>query len=256
MLTSLEDTNKMENHVLELLKNAQNGDKNAEEMLIAHIRDNIMRRRIGRYLHRNRQVEDEDLIQEFLIGVAFAIPKANLDIGDPVEYIIQQGIYRVRTYLRKHIIQGTSQVCMDCGYESRLNKVDGHYECKKCKSHNIITRETSDHDETLFLSIESVSSELDDILTSMLIQEFEKTLDHSTNVYRLYELMVVKGINRDNPNIKNYIKTISAMWGGCSQQNVLQNMYKLQAKFVKFLNDNNIMIKDGRLVEKWEDRHE
>lgn len=240
----------MENQLLELLKSAQGGDRTAEELLIIYIRDNVMRRRIGRYLRRNRQVEDDDLIQEFLIGVAMAIPKADLGIGDPIEYIIQQGVYKVRTYLRKSIMQGTSQVCMDCGYESRLNRVGDHYECKKCGSHNIITRETDDHDETLFLTMESTSNELDDILTSMLIQEFEKTLDHSTNVYRLYDLMVVKGINKDNPYIKNYIKTISAMWGGCSQQNVLQNMYKLQAKFAKFLDDNNIAVRNGRLVDK------
>lgn len=240
----------MENQILELLKDAQGGNKSAEEKIIVFIRDNIMRRRIGRYLHKNRQCEDEDLIQEFLIGVALAIPKADLTIGDPLEYIIQQGVYRVRTYLRKHIIQGTTQVCMDCGYESRLNRINGHYVCKKCSSHNVITREVSDHDETLFETIESMSSEIDDILIQMLMYEFEKTLDHSTNVYRLYELMVVNGINRDNPHIKNYIKTISTMWGGCSQQNVLQNIYKLQAKFMKFLDDNDMTVMNGRLVDK------
>ena len=240
----------MENQIFNLLRDAQNGDKSAEEQFIIYIRDNVMRRRIGRYLHKNRQCEDDDLKQEFLIGIALAIPKADLEIGDPVEYIIQQGVYRVRTYLRKHIIQGTTQVCMDCGYESRLNRVGSHYECKKCGSHNIVTREVNDHDETLFQTMESTSSDIDDILTMMLMHEFEKTLDHTTNVYRLYEIMVNKGINRDNPNIKNYIKTISMMWGGCSQQNVLQNIYKLQAKFTKFLDDNNMTIINGRLVEK------
>lgn len=240
----------MENQLLELLQNAQKGDKSAEENLIIHIRDNIMRRRIGRYLHKNRQCEDDDLIQEFLIGVALAIPKADLEIGDPIEFIVQQGIYRVRTYLRKHIIQGTTQVCMDCGYESRLNKVGNNYECKKCGSRNIVTREINDHDETLFETIESMSNEIDDILMQMLMYEFEKTLDHSTNVYKIYELMVKNGINRDNPNIKNYIKTISVMWGGCSQQNVLQNIYKLQSKFTKFLDDNGMTVVNGRLVDK------
>ena len=238
------------NEVLELLKNAQAGDKSAEERLIIHIRDNIMRRRIGRFLHKNRQAEDDDLIQEFLIGVALAIPRADLNIGDPIEYIVHQGVYRVRSYLRKHIIQGTSQVCMDCGNESRLNRIDGNYVCKKCGSHNVITREVNDHDETLFQTMESTSNELDDIMTIMLAYEFEKTLDHATNVYKLYEIMVKEGINRDNPTIKNYIKTISTMWGGCSQQNVLQNIYKLQSKFTKFLDDNGMKMVNGRLVEK------
>lgn len=236
--------------VLEILRNAQNGDKNAEERLIIHIRDNIMRRRISKYLYKNRQCENEDLIQEFLIGVALAIPKADLEIGDPIEYIIQQGVYRVRTYLRKYIIQGTTQMCMDCGYESRLNKVGSDYECKKCGSHNIITREINDHDETLFETMESTSNELDDILMQMLMHEFEQTLDHSTNVYRLYDIMINQDINRENPEIKNYIKTISMMWGGCSQQNVLQNVYKLQTKFRRFIEDNGMTIINGRLVDK------
>ena len=243
----------MENRILELLRDAQNGNKSAEEELIIHIRDNMMRRRISKYLYKNRQCENDDLIQEFLIGVALAIPKADLDIGDPIEYIIQQGIYRVRTYLRKHIIQGTSQVCMDCGNESRLNRIGSDYVCKKCGSHNIITREINDHDETVFETInaiESTSNEIDDILMSMLMHEFEKTLDHSTNVYRIYDIMINSDINRENPLIKNYIKTISAMWGGCSQQNVLQNIYKLQSKFRKFVEDNGMTIINGRLVDK------
>lgn len=236
--------------VLRLLEDAQKGDKFAEEQFIVYIRDNIMRRRISKYLYKNRQCENEDLIQEFLIGVALAVPRADLEIGDPIEYIVQQGVYRVRTYLRKHIIQGTTQMCMDCGYESRLNKVGSDYECKKCGSHNIITREINDHDETLFETMESTSNELDDILMQMLMHEFEQTLDHSTNVYRLYDIMINQGINRENPEIKNYIKTISMMWGGCSQQNVLQNVYKLQTKFRKFIEDNGMMIIGGRLVDK------
>lgn len=237
--------------MVELLKNAQGGDKFAEEELIIHIRDNIMRRRIGRYLHKNRQCEDEDLIQEFLIGISLAIPRADLEIGDPIEYIVQQGVYRVRTYLRRHIMQGTTQVCMDCGYESRLNRVGDHYECKKCASHNIVTREINDHDETLFQTMVAPSDDIDDeILIEMLKSEFEKTLDHSTNIYRLYDIMVNKGINKDNPLVKNYIKTISVMWGGCSQQNVLQNINKLQMKFTKFIADNGMAIENGRLVDK------
>lgn len=236
---------------IELLKEAQSGSEIAEEQLIIYIKNNIMRRRIGRFLYKNRQCENDDLIQEFLIGVAFAIKKADLDIGDPIEYIVQQGVYRVRTYLRKHIIQGTTQVCMDCGNESRLNRVGEHYECKKCGSHNIITREISDHDETLLQTMESQDDDIDEVVAiKMLVYAFEQTLNHDTNVYRLYEAMVKQGINKDNPLIKNYIKTISKMWGGCSQQNVLQNIYKLQAKFTKFLDDNGMKVKDGRLVNK------
>ena len=110
---------------IELLKLAQQGNKNAEELLIVEIRNRFMNKRIGRYLHKNRIVDDEDLKQEFLIGVGLAIPQARIDIGDPIEYLINQGVYRVRSYLRKHIIQNTTQICDDCGYITRLNMIDG-----------------------------------------------------------------------------------------------------------------------------------
>lgn len=244
----------MENQIsreqlIELLVKAQNGDNIAEEQLIIFIRDNIMKRRIGRYLHRNRQCDDDDIMQEFLIGVASAIPKAELDIGDPIEFIVQQGVYRVRTYVRKNIMQNTTQVCMDCGYESRLNRVGNGYVCKKCGSHNIITREQDDHDETIFQTIESTTNDYDDILTVILFEKFEQSLDKNTNVYRLYELLK-SGINKDNPQINNYIKTISVMWGGCSQQNVLQNIYKLQAKLTKFMEEQRFEIRENRIIDK------
>lgn len=146
-------------------------------------------------------------------------------------------------------MQGTTQVCMDCGYESRLNRIDGHYICKKCGSHNVVTREVNNHDETLFNTMESMSNDIEDIMTQMLFAEFEATLDHGTNVWKLYELLTT-GVNRDNPHIKNYVKTISTMWGGCSQQNVLQTMYKLQVKLTKFLEGKGFDIHNGRLVDR------
>ena len=179
-------------YALELLKLAQSGDKVAESNLILHIRDNAMSRRIGRFLRRNRQVEDEDLKQEFMIGVALSIQKADLTIGDPVEYVIAQGVYRVRAYLRKHVIQNTTQICLDCGYESRLNKVGNQYECKKCGSNNVETRETHEHDD---IAIESKCADdeidklIDDFGADEIIERFRSTLDKNTKVYMLFTLL-------------------------------------------------------------------
>lgn len=237
------------NKFIGLLELAQKGDKTAEEQLIIGLRDTVMRKRIGKYLSRNRQVENDDLIQEFLIGISIAIPRARLDIGDPIEYIIKQGVFRVRTYLRSNIMKRTTQVCMDCGFESRLHKVDGKYECRKCKSNNITTREINENDETLFetMTVNNSEAELEDIMFEMVINKFEETLDRGTNVYQLY-MLLKSGINRDNPEIKNYIKEIAEIWGGCSTTNVLQNMNKLQAKMVKFASDHGIDIKENKFV--------
>lgn len=231
-----------------LLRLAQSGDKMAEEQLIVWIKETQMRRRIGKYLHKNRQVEDEDLIQEFLIGVALNIHRADTEVGDPIEYIINQGVYKVRSYLRKNILQSTSQICGDCGHITRLNRVDNHYICKRCGGTNITTRETNEYDEEFIMNI--ATSEIEDyVVSEEILKAFENTLDENTNVYNLY-MLIKGGVNRDNPNIKNYIKTISTMWGGCSQQNVVQVMDKLKKKINDFARENNLDIIDNKFIQR------
>lgn len=232
---------------IELLRLAQEGNVRAEELLIVEIRDKFMNKRIGKYLHKNRLVDDEDLKQEFLIGVAHAIPKARIDMGDPIEYLIHQGIYRVRSYLRKHIIQNTMQICNTCGYITRLNMIDGQYVCKKCGSSDITTQELQNDDEMLLGSIPSIDSEIDEIIGQDIIDKFERTLTPGTNVYNLY-ILLKNGVNRDNPNIPNYIKEIARIWGGCSEQNVVQNMDKLKKKMLQFAEDEGYEIINNRFI--------
>lgn len=226
---------------IELLRLAQQGNKNAEELLIVEIRDKFMGKRIGRYLHKNRVVDDEDLKQEFLIGVGLAIPKAKLDMGDPIEYLINQGVYRVRSYLRQNIIKNTSQICGDCGYITRLNMIDGQYVCKRCGSNNITTRETNENDEMILMNVISTDNDIDEIISQDMMDRFESTLTPGTNVYNLY-ILLKSGINRDNPQISNYIKEIAKIWGGCSEQNVVQNMDKLRRKVTQFAEEQGCNI--------------
>lgn len=245
-------TDKNKEYLIELLKLAQSGDKVAEDNLIAYIRDNEMCKRISKYLHKNRQVEDEDLKQEFLIGVALNISKASLEIGNPIEYIISQGVYRVRSYLRKHIIQNTTQVCGDCGYESRLNRVGNHYECKKCGSHNIETREVYDHDE---IALENKCAEDDEIEkliedagADSIIEDFRNTLDKNTKAYYLFVLLYDEDINSDNPDVENYIKEIAKRWG-TSQTLVVQVREKLKVKLLNFCKDRGLEIKNNKFIQ-------
>lgn len=244
-------TDKNKEYLVGLLKLAQSGDKVAEDNLISYIRDNEMRKRISKYLRKNRQVEDEDLKQEFLIGVALNISKADLEIGCPIEYIITQGVYRVRSYLRKHIIQNTTQVCNDCGYESRLNRVGNHYECKKCGSHNIETRELCDHDEMALENECDESDEIEkfieDVSAETIISEFRDTLDKNTKAYYLFVSLYDEDINSDNPEIENYIKEIAKKWG-TSQTLVVQVKEKLKIKLLKFCEDKGLEVKNGKFI--------
>lgn len=246
-----EQQNKDE-YLIQLLELAQSGDKVAEDNLIAHIRDNVMRRRIGRFIHKNRQVEDEDIRQEFMIGVALAIPKADLTIGNPIEYIISQGIYRVRSYFRKHVIQNTTQICRDCGYESRLNRVGNTYRCKKCGSDNIETREVYDHDEVAMGNMAAENDEIEklteEIGADKIIEQFRSTLSPDTRVYDLFVLLYDEDINSDNPDIVNYIAEIARRWG-TSQVLVVQTKDKLKSRLIKFCQCNGYEIKGNRFIQ-------
>lgn len=239
-------------YLIKLLELAQGGDKVAEDNLIAHIRDNVMSRRIGRYIHKNRQVEDEDIRQEFMIGVALAIPRADLEIGNPIEYIIAQGVYRVRSYFRKHVMQNTTQVCKDCGYESRLNRVGSAYVCKKCGSTNIETREVYDHDEVAIGNKAAENDEIEklteEIGADTIIEQFRETLNKDTRVYDLFVLLYDEDINSDNPDIVNYIAEIAKRWG-TSQVLVVQTKDKLKSKLIKFCHCNGYDIRNNKFIQ-------
>ena len=245
-------TDKTKEYLIGLLELSQSGDNVATDNIITYIRDNEMRKRIGRYLHKNRQVEDEDLKQEFLIGVALGIKEADLAIGNPIEFLISKGVYRVRSYLRRHILKNTSQVCHDCGYESRLNMVDGRYKCKKCGSTNIETRELYDHDETIFDSKCDDNDDIEKLINEEgandIIERFRDTLDKNTKVYYLFELLYDEDINSDNPDVINYVAEIAKRWG-TSQTLVLQTKEKLKVRLTKFCEKEGYEIKGSKFIQ-------
>lgn len=236
--------------MIRLLGEAKDNNEDSLNELLIEIRDNIMNRRISRFLSKNRQVENEDIRQEFMIGVALGIHKADMNIGDPIEYLISQGIYRVRTFMKSQIIKGTTQTCMKCGYVSRLNIIDGKYTCKKCGSDDVTTQEMNDLDDGTKLnsSVETVEDFEAELIFNDLMDKFEKTLTEGTNVYQLY-ILIKSGINRNNPEVKNYIKEIAEIWN-CSQNNVMQAMKKLQNKLMKFAEDNDMSIEGNRFVDR------
>lgn len=250
----MDEANETRNEYLRnLLVLAQAGDDVATDNLINQIKEVEMRRRIGKYLHRNRQAEDEDLIQEFLIGVALSINKAKLDVGDPIEYIIWCGVNRVKSYLRKSILKNTVQVCKDCGNESRLHKVDGIYTCRKCGSTNIETFETSEYDEIALENEMDKRNEIERMIEEEgyedIIERFRATLDQTTRVGQLFDLFYKKDITPDNPDVVNYIKEISEEMGGISQTLVLQTRNKLQKRIINFCNENGYKIVGNKFIQ-------
>lgn len=233
--------------IKELLILAQDGNEIAQDKILIYIRDNIMGARINKYLYKNRQADAEDIKQEFMIGVALNIHKADIDIGDPIEYLISQGIWRVRSYIRSQILKSTTMVCCDCGNVSRLNMIDGKYSCKKCGGNNIVTQETNDLDDGTNLNmIKDEENFENEIIFNQLMIEFEGILGRGTKVSELYFLLK-NGINSNNPQIKNYIKEIANLWG-TSQTNVVKNLDKLRSRLRKYAEENGMKIEDNKFI--------
>ena len=107
-----------------------------------------------------------------------------------------------------------------------------------------------DNNEIALENAVDMEESIEDAITSeMLIEKFEATLKDGTNVKNLYNLLK-SGINRDNPLVKNYIREIALIWGGCSEQNVVQTLAKLQDRMRKFADENGFEIRGNRFVEK------
>ena len=79
------------------------------------------------------------------------------------------------------------------------------------------------------------------------VKEIEKSIDEKGTTIPYDNGGGQKGI-RDNPDVKNYIKEIAKRWGGCSDNNVVQNMDKLKVRVQKFASDNGFEIKGNQFV--------
>lgn len=224
-----------------LILKASQGDDLAVEDLIKLIRDNFMGKAIARYISKNRLVYDEDIRQEFLIGVALAIPKVNMEIGNPMLYLINSGIYRVKSYFRGKVLKYTRQTCLDCGHTCRphykKDEVDNtkstkQWQCPKCGSLHVDIVQTTNaevKDDNVMGRTEAL---IEDIVSdSMVIEEFRSTL--KGRVLQLFDL-INSGVDRDGTS--SYMKDIAQEWG-VSTACVAQYLKRLRAAWKEYFND-------------------
>ena len=226
---------------VELLKLAQDGDRMAQDDLILLIKDKFMGKRIGRYLHRNRQVEDEDLKQEFMIGVALGISEARLDMGDPIEYLISQGVFRVRSYLRRSIITNTMQTYNDCGNITRLNRIGRDYVCKKCGSNDVLTQEVSEYNDVAIESAVDKSRFEEHVESDIILDQFEnKKINLIYNSYADKDYKEVLSI------LKPIIKSITIL--DLEDKRVVE-----KEKLVEVIKELNIELKQNLEIKEDEE---
>ena len=80
---------------------------------------------------RRSALPEEDLIAEFHRGIAQGLLVVKPDVGDPMEYLLDRGRWRVREVVRKTLRETTQQRCTDC---NNFRSFDYDKKCKKCGS--------------------------------------------------------------------------------------------------------------------------
>jgi len=227
---------------LTLIQQAQSGDEQAMNDLLRTIRDHHMNQRIGRYRGRNVLVDDAQIESEFLLGCYRAIPKAKLDIGNPLHFILYKGGMAVISSMRQSIRRGVQAQCNDCGSTKATGFSRRRPVCAHCGSTDVKTRmitvrksdlaEPGTQDDMLEswdrLSSTDLQHEQDLVFSqathSIVIDEIRSRL--SGRARELFDLMAVAEINRDSS--PNYLKEIAARWG-CSTASVSVILRKVRS---------------------------
>lgn len=93
---------------------------------------------INRISRMRSPLEPDDLIGEFNVGIATALPKVMPFIGDPVEYLIANGFHRVRMAIRAEASKRIIQVCNHCG-KQRPFRYDKCHGCQE-KQFGLVSR--------------------------------------------------------------------------------------------------------------------
>ncbi len=82
-----------------MIHTARDGDTRARECLVDRLTPRVDA--CSRYYARVSGADPDDLRQEMWLGIFAALERVDLRIGDPAQYLLQQGRYALLTYLRK-----------------------------------------------------------------------------------------------------------------------------------------------------------
>ena len=214
----------------EVIRKAQAGDEWAKDTLVKLLEDNGAMQQLARYLYRNRLLEPSDVKGEFWLGVAQGMLKVKYNIGNPLQYLIQRGIWQVRTALRRAINRGVIWYCKECSFSGQLRRMTDRdildvARCPKCGgevgSHEKFTPLKNDHwkvkQETRLMRLD-----LDKLKTTFTV--------HERKVFELIE----QGHDRDNS--KNYLKDIAKELR-VTPQNVNYHLRKIRSKMEQHLRE-------------------
>lgn len=231
-----------------LIKVAQEDKSIASDIAVNDILADIIQYRMGPSLakYRNKttagnMLDFDDIQQIFLIACNEAIHEANIEIGNPMIFIIQKGKWAVVDALRSTYRQTIKQFCDNCGSQTRLYEKQGIPICPKCgvEGHNYIHREQmiNNDDGTVLEQVvmDKLSLE-DEVIGQILIEDFKKLL--SGRRLEIFEMIIERGYDRDG--CRNYIKEIAEELG-VGQTNINLRLRVIKEHLKEYLDNGQII---------------
>ncbi|KIL38007.1 hypothetical protein SD70_29360 [Gordoniibacillus kamchatkensis] len=208
--------------ILRAQRGGSEGIKAANDLLY-HIAHEYRERKLHKFFAPGMPYADrDDIRQAFLIGCYAGIMKARLNIGDPLAFILNKGLWAVADVIRRDGQKELQQECSGCHATSKPNRVHGRYVCRRCESDQVeLRRRVIPHAET----IEVTGHNQDDRLT---VQEFH---DQLTGCKRDVFDLIMRGYDRDN--CRNYLKEIGQILG-ISAANANLRLQQIREAWVQY----------------------
>lgn len=228
----------------QLIAASQQGDESATNKLLDIIRNTHMKQYIRRFIRRNVLIEEAEIESEFLLGCWKAIPKAKLDIGNPVNFICWKGQLKVLHLFRSKLREGVRVNCTTCGTSRLTYKAkEKRAICVKCGATDVQTFMVVMDESQMNPEIDgnAVVQPWDRIAQDMMADEADTQFSNITyditvaeirakltgRVLQLFDLLVIENVNRDTS--VNYLEEIAQRWG-VSTACVSVYLRKLRAK--------------------------
>ncbi|WP_199615044.1 hypothetical protein [Paenibacillus alkalitolerans] len=208
--------------LIELAQRKGPEGKAAANELLYYIAEEHRDRKLQRYFAPGMSYADrDDIRQVFLIGCYQAILEARLDIGDPMAFILNKGLWAVADAIRREGKKELQQECSNCQTVSRPNRVRGQYVCRRCGSQAGLLRRVIPHSET----IEGAGCHQEDRLT---IKDFR---DQLTGRKRdVFDLIM---LGYDQNNCRNFLKEIGQILN-ISSANVSLRLNQIRVAWVQY----------------------
>lgn len=231
-----------------LIARSQAGDRDSLEDLFRIIRDEHMPRRVERHYRRNVLVEPAAIDSEFLYGAFLALPRAKLDIGSPLAFMLWKGDMKVADLFKTRVERGVVAQCRRCESFGRILMRAGRPTCRACGSAELETHMWECAEANLNLrgshsgkvvTIEALAATptlavMDAVWSTatcnVQIAEIQRRLNGRAR--QLFDLIVIEEVNRETS--KNYVLEIAQRWG-VSTAAVSTYLRKVRAVVTEYL---------------------